>query len=210
MTINPGSSTPMKQRAYNLLNSILAAMLTLAVSAPALATPPPWAPAHGWRDKHHDRYERHEYRPALPWHARDYENPFILGGRCDRDRLGAVLGGVVGGIAGNRIGKGSGRTAATIAGTVIGILVGRSIGRSMNAGDQQCTGQTLEHAPDREAVHWRNPDNGVEYQVTPMNTYRDPNGRYCREYTTRATIGGRSEQVYGRACRQPDGSWAKL
>jgi hypothetical protein len=28
---------------------------TLLASAPALADPPPWAPAHGYRDKHHGR-----------------------------------------------------------------------------------------------------------------------------------------------------------
>jgi surface antigen len=196
----------MKQTHYRIVRSLLAAMLTLVIAAPSLATPPPWAPAHGWRGKHHDR---HDYRPLLPWHARDYENPFILNGRCDRDRVGALLGGVVGGIAGNRIGKGDGRTAATIAGTVIGILVGRSIGRSMNEGDQLCTGQVLEHAPDRAPVYWQNPDNGIDYQVMPTNTFRDPDGRYCREYTTRAEVGGRTEQVYGRACRQPDGSWKR-
>lgn len=201
---------------YRIVQSLLAAMLTLAIAGPSAATPPPWAPAHGYRDKHrdhHDYREHHEHRearPLLPWHGRDHENPYILNGRCDRDRIGALLGGVVGGIAGNRIGKGDGRTAATIAGTVIGILVGRSIGRSMNAGDQLCTGQVLEHAPDRAPVRWRNPDSGVDYQVTPTGTIREPNGRYCREYTTQAMIGGRTEQVYGRACRQPDGSWERL
>lgn len=30
---------------------------------------------------------------------------------------------------------------------------------------------------------------------------------YCREYTKTVTIGGRSEQAYGTACYQPDGSW---
>ena len=35
----------------------------------------------------------------------------------------------------------------------------------------------------------------------------DYSGRYCREYTTEAVVGGRTKQVYGTACRQPDGSW---
>jgi hypothetical protein len=33
----------------------LAFASTLLSSAPALADPPPWAPAHGYRDKHHGR-----------------------------------------------------------------------------------------------------------------------------------------------------------
>lgn len=197
----------MYQKLTGILKSVLAATLTLAIAAPAFATPPPWAPAHGYRDKHRERYARHDYRPVLPWHGRGYESPYILDGRCDRDRLGAVLGGVVGGIAGNQIGRGSGRTAATIAGTVIGILVGRSIGRTMNTADQQCTAQVLEHAPDQTPIHWRNPDSDTEYRVIPLKTFRNQDGRYCREYRTRASIGGRSEDMYGRACRQADGSW---
>jgi len=199
----------MYQKSNGIMQTLLSVTLSLGVAGPVLAEPPDWAPAHGYRSKDRDYDEHRVYRSALPWHNHDYENSYVHDGRCDRDKLGAVLGGLVGGIAGSQVGEGSGRTAATIAGTVIGILVGRSIGQSMNGSDQQCTGQALEHAPDRESIHWRNPDNGTDYQVTPINTFQDPNGHYCREYTTRATIGGRSEQVYGRACRQPDGSWVK-
>jgi hypothetical protein len=30
---------------------------------------------------------------------------------------------------------------------------------------------------------------------------------YCREYTTTATIDGKSQQTVGTACQQPDGRW---
>lgn len=30
---------------------------------------------------------------------------------------------------------------------------------------------------------------------------------YCREYTRHVTIGGVSQEAYGTACQQPDGSW---
>ncbi len=43
--------------------------------------------------------------------------------------------------------------------------------------------------------------------MTPLRTYEPEPGRYCREYQTVVTIGGRAEQAYGTACRQPDGSW---
>jgi len=191
-----------------LAGTALAAALGICLATTAAAVPPPWAPAHGYRNKHQDvrDYDR-DYPPLLPWHERGYRNPYIIGGHCDRDRLGAVLGGVVGGVTGSQIGKGSGRTAATIAGTVIGILVGRSIGRHMDNTDQQCTGQVLEHAPDRATVNWVDPGNGAEYRVTPVRTWQGQDGRYCREYTTRALIGGSPQTTYGRACRQPDGSW---
>jgi surface antigen len=42
--------------------------------------------------------------------------------------------------------------------------------------------------------------------MTPINTY-DSGAGPCREYTLDAKIGGKTEQIYGTACRQADGSW---
>ena len=185
-------------------------LLALLLAGSAMATPPPWAPAYGYRQKHHDYNYYADTAPVLlPWQRSGYAPPYISGGRCNRDKIGALLGGVIGGAAGSQIGGGSGKTVATVAGTVIGYLVGQSIGRYMDAIDQQCTGQALEYMPDQVPVSWRDPDNGMGYTVTPVNTWRNPDGRYCREYTTRATVGGSSEQLYGQACRQPDGSWQR-
>ena len=61
--------------------------------------------------------------------------------------------------------------------------------------------------PDGETVVWRNPDRGGTYQVTPAETYRRSDGRYCRDYVTEVLIDNRVEEAVGTACRQPDGSW---
>ena len=143
----------------------------------------------------------------LPWLVGAAATAYIAGNRCKREALGAVLGGVVGGVAGSELGKREHREAATIAGALIGVLVGQSIGRSLDRADQYCTGQTLEYADDREAVEWRDPDSDTRYRVTPTATYEARDGRYCREYTSQATIGGQQQQTYGTACRQPDGAW---
>jgi surface antigen len=37
--------------------------------------------------------------------------------------------------------------------------------------------------------------------------YQDNRGQYCREFTQSVTVGGKTEQAFGRACRQPDGAW---
>ena len=159
--------------------------------------PPPWAPAHGYR----------RGRPQQQGDAA-YTAPFHIDvGRCNRGELGAVLGGVAGGVLGSRIGDGSGRTAAIIGGTILGSIVGERIGRWMDQVDQACVGQTLEHAPTGKSVEWVNPDTGVVYDVTPTETYRAGEDRYCREYQAEAQVGGRAESGYGTACRQPDGSW---
>ena len=202
----------------------------LVWAAPAPADPPPWAPAHGYykdkpgqkhkykhkhkhtqkkrdSDYHHDYEHGADYDDVLPWLAGAAATGYIAGNRCKREALGAVLGGVVGGVAGSELGRGQHREVATIAGALIGVLVGKSIGRSLDRADQYCTGQTLEYAPDRQAVEWRDPDSQARYRVVPTGTYEARDGRYCREYTSQASIGGQQQQTYGTACRQPDGSW---
>ena len=77
--------------------------------------PPPWAPAHGWRRKNTQYYERRAGY-VVPDLGIDL-------GRCNRDVIGAVLGGAAGGAIGSRIGKGSDRTVATIGGTIVGVLI---------------------------------------------------------------------------------------
>ena len=157
--------------------------------------PPPWAPAHGYRKKRRGTYYM-------------YDAPYGIYDRtCWRDDLGQALGAVAGGVAGYQVGKGHGKTAAVIGGTIIGALIGGHIGRSMDDVDQHCVGQALEHAPPNQPITWQNPQYGGQYQVTPQQPYQDQQGRYCREYQTTATVGGQPQQVYGKACRQPDGSW---
>lgn len=45
-------------------------------------------------------------------------------------------------------------------------------------------------------------------RVNPASApYRAANGLTCREYQTTATVAGRTQNVYGTACLQPDGAW---
>lgn len=123
-----------------------------------------------------------------------------------REESGTVIGGIVGGVLGHQVGHGSGRAAATVAGAVVGALVGGALGRSMDDTDRLRTMQALEHTPTGVPSRWRNPDTGHSYTVVPKRTYERSSGP-CREYVMQATVGGRREDVYGTACRQPDGSW---
>ncbi len=119
---------------------------------------------------------------------------------------GVIIGAIAGGLLGSQVGGGSGQVLATMAGVVIGGMVGGEIGRSMDDVDRMNTAAALENVRTGVPSAWVNPDTGYEYVVTPTNTYDGSYGP-CREYTMDATIGGRTEQVYGTACRQPDGSW---
>ncbi len=123
-----------------------------------------------------------------------------------RQDQGVLIGAIAGGILGNQVGGGSGRAVATMVGAVAGAMIGGSIGRHMDEQDQIKTSLALENVRTGVPATWVNPDTGYEYAVTPTNTYESASGP-CREYTVDATIGGKTEQAYGTACRQADGSW---
>ncbi len=210
-TVAPRSRTLKTLVALGLLAALVAGS-----APPVAADPPPWAPAYGWRAKHyHDdedddgHYRKHRYKRR---HEQEdyavYQAPYGLDlGRCNRTVLGGVLGGAAGAALGSTVDRHDGRDAAIVGGAIIGVLVGGAIGQYMDSIDQNCIGQTLEHVPDGQTIVWQNPNVGGSYQVTPAQTYQRADGRYCREYVTEVLIGGRREQAYGTACRQPDGSW---
>jgi surface antigen len=123
---------------------------------------------------------------------------------------GALIGAGLGGLAGSQIGHGSGTVAATAIGVILGGLVGGSVGASLDRADQaamqQSTQQALERGPSGQPVEWRNPDSGHYGEIIPARAYQQ-NNTYCREYQQTVVIGGQTQQAYGKACRQPDGTW---
>ncbi|MBU0501453.1 MAG: hypothetical protein KJ558_10180 [Gammaproteobacteria bacterium] len=123
-----------------------------------------------------------------------------------RRDMGMIAGSIAGGIVGNQLGEGSGRTAMIIAGTMAGAYAGGQLGRAMDERDQFRTRLALEQNRSMQPTSWSNPDNGNSYTVVPTRTYEGRSGP-CRDYTTKAFVGGRSEVIHGTACRSPDGSW---
>lgn len=159
--------------------------------------PPPWAPARGYRERHHGSY-------AFP--------TGLLGGRCRADLLdgptvGGLVGAAMGGLTGSQIGKGNGKLAATAVGTLVGFVLGQQVGHSLSRVEETCFTNTFEHVPDKQTIIWQDPNQGAQYQVTPVRTAQTDNGMYCREYQAKATVGGKASETYGTACRMPDGSW---
>ena len=127
--------------------------------------------------------------------------------QVNHEGVGMATGGVIGGLLGSQFGGGAGKVAAAAGGAFVGAVLGGQIGKYMDKQDALEMQRALETAPTGKGVSWRNPDNGNSYRVTPTRTYYVHDHQPCREYTTRAIIGGKSEQVYGKACRQADGSW---
>src|SRR5690242_14369460 len=113
----------------------------LAIPCAALASPPDWAPAHGWRRNHDPNYSGYHGFSWRDWHA-DYG---VTNGACDRGRVGQVIGGVVGGVAGGAIGSevaknSPNREVAIVVGAVVGAAIGQEIGRRMDKTDRSCVG----------------------------------------------------------------------
>jgi surface antigen len=124
---------------------------------------------------------------------------------------GTALGAAAGGLIGSQFGSGTGAAAMTGLGVLLGAVLGSEVGRSLDRADhltmERTTQQTLEMAPSGQSASWRNPDSGNAGTVTPIRTVQRSDGSFCREYQQSVTVGGRTEQAYGIACRQPDGSW---
>jgi len=128
-----------------------------------------------------------------------------------KQNVGTVLGGVGGAVAGSAFGSGKGRLVGVAAGTLLGALVGSEVGKSLDRADVAAMHQTnqtaLESGRTGQVSEWHNPDTGASGTVTPQRTYQAASGQYCREFQQTVSIGGKTENAYGTACRQPDGSW---
>jgi surface antigen len=121
--------------------------------------------------------------------------------------VGTVAGGVTGGLLGSTIGGGDGRILAIAAGTLAGAYLGGSIGKNMDDNDRMKVNAALENNAVGQPAYWQNNKTGNTYQVTPTKNVSRQGNKYCREYRTTADIAGKKQQVYGTACRKPDGSW---
>ena len=129
----------------------------------------------------------------------------------EKEFMGGLLGAAVGGLAGAQIGKGTGQLAATAGGAILGGLIGMEAGKSLDKADRMYAtrsySQAMERNPTGTSTGWSNPDSGNYGTVTPTRTYQQSSGRYCREFIQTVTVAGSKQQMYGTACRQPDGSW---
>ena len=123
--------------------------------------------------------------------------------------LGAAIGIGLGALAGH-----DARPATMTMGAIIGGAAGNHFGRQLDEADrikmQQAQSAALESGRSYDTAGWYNPDTGNRGSVTPQPAYRNDDGQYCREYIETVIIDGREQQAYGKACRQPDGSWKIL
>ncbi len=89
-----------------------------------------------------------------------------------------------------------------------GLLVGYIVGNEMDKYDQTQMSNTLETMPSGSRSTWTNPDTYTHYEAIPEPTHQYSDGRIERDVTLKAKMAnGKTETVYAKAYRQPDGSW---
>lgn len=124
--------------------------------------------------------------------------------------VGTVAGGIAGGLLGSTVGQGGGHMVAIAAGTLAGAYLGGAVGKHMDDLDRMKMNHALNNNSVGEPAYWRNTRTGAHYKVVPVKNVAVRGNKYCREYRTMAEIGGHKQEMYGTACRQPDGSWKAI
>ena len=132
--------------------------------------------------------------------------------RRNKLAVAAVTGGLAGafvgwevfgpGTAGLLVGAAVGGASAGAAYLVADTLLPREA-QSLN----QATYETLENAPSGQTATWSGPNAKTAASITPIRTFRNKEGRLCRDFVVVFRIGESRESVKRTACRGFDGSW---
>jgi surface antigen len=174
----------------------ISCLICLLSAGTAFATPPDHAPAHGWRKKQEPRHTYYTGKSGAAY-RRDFG---ILSGRCDRDKIGALIGSVTGAVIGGEVAGGDDRAVGMVIGGVLGALLGRAIGNEIQRGDRACMGHALELGRPGIPVIWRG-DGGHRFRFTPLGEVRGG----CR-YATLVVDNARPRNML--ACPRGRGEWA--
>lgn len=128
------------------------------------------------------------------------------------DPAGVIAGALIGGLLGNAMARRGSSAIPTIAGVVVGGALGAVLTKDMNCEDQSYAYNTYYNGFNSGRTNvpyqWRNPSNGNYGDFRVNNYYNDPAGFRCAEFNHQAYINRRSRSGSGRACQQPDGTWA--
>ena len=128
----------------------------------------------------------------------------------EKETVGTVMGAVGGAVVGAQFGHGAGSVVGGAIGALIGGILGGEVGRSMDSSDKQEANVAFSKAarvPVGETVYWSNSNTGHWGTFRPVRDGESTVGYFCREFVTTVYVHGRSERMYGTACRHPDGSW---
>ena len=95
------------------------------------------------------------------------------------------------------------------------LLVDREIARleTARAADKQMIETVVNEALEKQlsgvTVAWRSAESGSHGSVTPVRTFKNVGGQWCREYLWTTIVGAQTERRRAIACRETDGIWQK-
>ena len=133
-----------------------------------------------------------------------------LSGVGPKQGIGILSGAAAGGFAGAQMGKRRGKLAMTALGTLFGALAGSGVGSSLDRADELYAGHAVQRvgsARTGQRITWKNTETGNSGVLVPTTAARRTSEGVCREYQQTITVGGRTQQGFGTACQQSDGSW---
>ncbi len=189
---------------------------------------------NGYREGYRQGYESSRKRGRYDDRAPDFQTPSAFGESRQRwreryqreytyqddnyyrqcrtkvDPAGVIAGALIGGLLGNAVGRGGG--GATIAGVVAGGALGAVLTKNMDCEDQSYAYKTyydgFNSGRTNVPYQWRNPRNGNYGEMRVIDYANDRGGFRCANFTQEIFIRGRPQAARGRACQQPDGTWA--
>lgn len=158
------------------------------------------------------------YEDASARWQRQYSRPYSYNDdgyyrecRNTVDPGGVIAGALIGGLLGNALG-GRHSGGATIAGVVLGGAAGAVLTKGLDCKDRSYAYNSYYNGFNAGRVdvpyQWRNPDNGHYGEFRVNNYYNDQVGFRCANFTQQIWIGRTPQAATGRACQQPDGTWA--
>ncbi len=140
------------------------------------------------------------------------DDSFYQDCRQSVDPAGVIAGALIGGLLGNTVTRGGGKGIATVGGIIAGGAIGAALTKSLDCQDRSYAYKTyyqgFNAGRPNAAYEWRNPDNGHYGNFRVADYYNDPDGFRCANYTQQIFVNGRPQAASGRACQQPDGTWA--
>ena len=132
--------------------------------------------------------------------------------RTQVDPAGVIAGALIGGLLGNALGQRGSRGIPTIAGVVVGGALGAALTRDLNCEDQSYAYNTYYNGFNSGRTNvpyqWRNPNSGNYGEVRVNDYFNDPAGFRCANFNQQVYVNRRNQGANGRACQQPDGTWA--
>ncbi len=126
------------------------------------------------------------------------------------DPAGVAIGAIIGGLFGNAVG-GRNSGGATVAGVVAGGALGAALTHKLDCNDRSYVYRTQMEGFNAgragATYEWRNPENNHRGNFKVIDYYKDEDNFRYSVYSQEVFIDGRPEEVNGRACQQPNGTW---